>query len=125
MTKFNNELEYHHVGIPTKAPLLNGTYDAKDKLTCSGYFESVFGIEWMLFDDDSPLPEIIKTVPHVAFKVDNLAEALKDKELIWGPNKPTEYVTVAFIVENGAPVELLQFDRPESEIWPHEKKFKL
>ena len=125
MAKSNNGLEYHHTGIPTQGPLPNGTYDDKDKLTCSGYFDSVFGIEWMMFDEDSPLPEIIKTVPHVAFKVNDLAEAIKDKELIWGPNSPAEHVTVAFIVENGAPIELLQFDRPETEIWPHDRKFKL
>jgi hypothetical protein len=27
-------------------------------------------------------------------------------------------VTVAFIADNGAPVELLQFDGPEHEVWP-------
>jgi hypothetical protein len=31
---------------------------------------------------------------------------------------------VAFIVDNGAPVELLQFDSPEAEVWPREAKFK-
>lgn len=120
-----NTLEYHHIGIPTRKNLPDGTYNNIDKLTCSGYFESIFGIEWMLFEDNSPLPEIIKTVPHVAFKVNDLSEALKGKNVIWGPNTPTKYVTVAFIEENGAPIELLQFDKPESEIWPHNKKFTI
>ena len=34
-------------------------------------------------------------------------------------------VTVAFIVDNGAPIEFLQFDRPECEIWPDEAKFRI
>ena len=42
-----------------------------------------------------------------------------DKEVIIEPNSPAKGVTVAFIVENGAPIEFLQFDGPESETWPH------
>jgi hypothetical protein len=37
---------------------------------------------------------------------------------------PANGVTVAFIVDHGAPIEFLQFDRPESEVWPHDGKFK-
>ncbi len=41
------------------------------------------------------------------------------------PNSPTAGVTVAFIVDHGAPIEFLQFDRPESEIWPHPSKVSI
>jgi hypothetical protein len=34
----------------------------------SGYEQSDYGIEWMRFEPDSPLPELVKTVPHVAFE---------------------------------------------------------
>ena len=91
-------------------------------MIATGYYDSVFGIEWMKFDADNPLPELIKTVPHVAFVVDDLEAALEGHEVIVPPNSPAEGVTVAFIVENGAPVEFLQFDRPEQEVWPHPTK---
>ncbi len=29
------------------------------------------------------------------------------------------------LIDHGAPIEFLQFNRPESEIWPHEAKFKI
>jgi hypothetical protein len=54
------------------------------------------------------LPEIVKTVPHVAFEVENLAEAIKDKKVIIKPNSPSEGVLVAFIEENGVPIEFIQ-----------------
>ena len=120
-----NQLRFHHVGIPTTRKLPDADYRADWKMSASGYFESRFGIEWMSFDDDCPLPELIKTVPHVAFVVDDLAAALVGREVLVEPSCPADGVTVAFIVENGAPVELLQFDRPESEIWPHPEKFVL
>ena len=62
------------------------------------------------------MPELVKTVPHVAFVVDDLSAALAGKELLIAPNRPAEGVTVAFIVDNGAPIEFLQFDRPESKV---------
>jgi len=75
----------------------------------SGYEESPYKIEWMRFEPECPLPEIVKTIPHVAFEVDNLAEAIKGKNIIIEPNSPSEGVWVAFIEDNGAPVELMQY----------------
>jgi len=76
----------------------------------SGYETSPFGIEWMRFEPDCPLPELVKTVPHVAFEVDDLDAALVGQEVLIPPNKPSEGVRVAFIVHDGAPVEFLEFD---------------
>jgi hypothetical protein len=45
----------------------------------------------------------------VAFEVDDLEGALEGREVLIQPNSPSEGVVVAFIVEAGAPVELLQF----------------
>ncbi len=118
-------LRYHHVGIPTDRPLPRADYSEKYKMCASGYFERPYGVEWMNFDPDCPLPELVKTVPHVAFVVDDLEAAIADKEVLIPPNSPTEGVQVAFIVDHGAPIEFLQFDRPESEIWPPEAKFKI
>jgi hypothetical protein len=50
----------------------------------------------------------VKTVPHVAFEVDDLRAELAGKEVLIMPNSPSPGVTVAFIVENGAPIEFLQ-----------------
>ena len=79
------------------------------KVYVSGFESSPYGIQWMRFDADAPYPEIVKTVPHVAFQVDDLAMALKGKEILIEPNSPSEGVTVAMIVADGAPVELLEF----------------
>jgi len=90
----------------------------------SGYFESPYGVEWMKSDPDCPLPELVQTVPHVAFVVDDPEAAPAGKEILIEPNRSTEGVRVAFIMDHGTPIELLQFDRRESEIWPHEAEFK-
>jgi hypothetical protein len=65
----------------------------------------------MRFEPDAPYPEIVKTIPHLAFEVDDLATALAGKDILIPPNHPTEGVTVAMILSDGAPVELLEFHR--------------
>lgn len=101
--------EYHHLGIPTTVKRENETYLDRFRVYVSGYDISPYGIEWMRFEPDSPLPELVKTVPHVAFKVDDLAAELIGKEILIEPNSPSEGILVAFIVDSGAPVELLEY----------------
>jgi len=110
------DLRYHHLGIPTNVRREGEQYLEQFKMYVSGYDTSPYRIEWMRFEPDSPLPELVKTVPHVAFEVDDLHEAIAGQEVLIEPNSPSEDVTVAFIVDNGAPVELLQLGRsPERD----------
>jgi hypothetical protein len=118
------KLRYHHIGIPTLRPLPEEDYIPEFKLCASGYAQSPYGVEWMKFDPDCPLPELVKKVPHVAFVVDDLQAEIAGKEILIAPNRPSPGLTVAFIVDNGAPVEFLQFDRPRDEVWPEGAKIK-
>jgi hypothetical protein len=99
---------YDHIGIPTATPRDGEQYLEEYGMYVSGYEQSDFGVEWMRFEPDSPLPELVRTVPHVAFEVDDLQAELAGKEVLIAPNSPSPGVTVAFIVENGAPIEFLQ-----------------
>lgn len=102
---------YHHIGIPTDRPKEGESYNQELKFYSFGYDSSPYGIEWMRFDDDCPIPELIRTTPHIAFEVDDLESELQGKEILIEPNSPSEGVTVAFIVDNGAPVEFLHFEK--------------
>ena len=101
---------YHHLGIPTTRPVAGEVYMEEYRIWHAGYEESEFGIEWMRYGEGCDLPELVKTVPHVAFEVDDIHEAIRGRKVIIPPNSPSEGVIVAFIEENGAPVEFLQVE---------------
>jgi len=82
------------------------------KIHVSGFATSPYGIEWIRFDPDCVVSDLVRTVPHVAFEVDNLAAALTGQTLLGEVSSPSEGVRVAMIVDNGAPIELLEFVRP-------------
>ena len=111
-------MRYHHVGIPTDTPREGEVHLEEYGVHVSGFDSSPFGVEWMRYEPDCDLPELVKTVPHVAFVVDDLEAALAGREVLIAPNRPSDGVTVAFVVDNGAPVELLQFDGPDYEVSP-------
>ena len=100
---------YHHLGIPTQTPRTGEQHLPELKIHVSGFETSPYGIQWMRLDPDAPYPEIVKTVPHVAFEVDNLEAALAGKQILLPPSSPSAGVTAAMILDNGAPVELLEF----------------
>lgn len=108
-------MKYHHLGIPTKEKKEGETYLEKFKMYVSGYETSPYKIEWMRYEEDSPVNELVKTIPHIAFEVDDLNEAIKGKEILIEPNSPSEGVMVAFIIDNGAPVEFIQIAKKNDE----------
>lgn len=105
------KLRYHHLGIPTKEKHEGEVYLEEFKVYVAGYDTSPYKIEWMRYEDDSPVNKLVQSVPHIAFEVDDLEEAIRGKEIIIHPNSPSEGVRVAFIVDNGAPVEFLQMEK--------------
>ena len=107
----HNGWRYHHLGIPTEKPRPGEHYIKHLKIYVSGFETSPYGIEWIRFDNDCPISDIVKTVPHIAFEVDNLATALQGKQVISQPGSPSKGVKVAMIVDNGAPIELIEFEK--------------
>lgn len=104
-------MKYHHLGIPTTTRRAGEYYLEAADLHVYDYRHSPYGVEWIRFGPGNSSPDLVKTVPHVAFEVDDLEAALAGKDVIIPPSSPSEGVRVAFVADNGAPVELLQYDR--------------
>jgi hypothetical protein len=103
-------VRFNHIGIPT-TERFDGEIDVPHlHMTVSDHQDNPFGIQWMRYWDDSPLPDLVKTVPHAAFEVDDLEEAMGDFTVLTEPNRPSPGVRVAMIEVRGAPIELMQID---------------
>lgn len=53
-------------------------------------------------------------LPHVAYRVDDLAVATRDKEIVFGPFEPGDFGPIVFTHENGVVIEYLQYTQLES-----------
>lgn len=110
--------KYHHLGIPTTLKMADEHYIPHLKFYVSGFSSSPFGVEWMRFDKDCPIDQLIQTVPHLAFEVDDLDYELATRGLkvLTEPNYPGEGIRVAMIEHNGAPIELIEFEKNKKPI---------
>lgn len=104
-------MKFNHVGIPTTERFDGEIPLPHLQVTVSDHQDNPFGIQWQRYWEGAPYPELVKSVPHVAFEVDDLEEALQGRHILIEPNSPSPGVRVAFIQVRGAPVELMQIDR--------------
>jgi len=100
---------FHHLGIPTTVARPDEVHLEHLKIHVSGFGTSPYGVEWMRFDPDCPISGLVRTVPHVAFEVDDLEAALAGRTVLGGICSPSRGARTAMIIDNGAPVELIEF----------------
>lgn len=100
--------KYHHVGIPNEEIRQDEIPIPAVKAHVTNAEANPYGIEWIRFEADSPMPNIVKRVPHVGFMVDDIDAMIEGKMVIVRPFEPLPGLKVAFILENGAPIEFLQ-----------------
>jgi hypothetical protein len=67
---------YHHIGIPTTEAKPGETHLKRLKLFVVSHEKSEFGVEWMRFEVDAAVPDLVRQIPHVAFAVADLASEL-------------------------------------------------
>ena len=55
----------------------------------------------------------LQTIPHIAFEVEDLDYELANRnfKVIVATNPPADGIRVAMIEHNGAPIELIEFDK--------------
>lgn len=104
-------MKYDHLGIPTTSRFAGEIELPHLKMTVSDHQNNPFGIQWQRYWEDAPYPDLVKTIPHVAFEVEDMDATLQGHMVIIKPTSPSEGLAVAFIEVNGVPVELMCYDR--------------
>lgn len=108
--------EFHHMGIPTNDRREGEIFSPAAEMFTSDN-RGKFRIQWHRYTEASPLHPLVRTVPHPAFRVADLRDAIEGEELLLGPYEPIDGYFVAIINDNGVPIELIQTDLTDEEIW--------
>lgn len=101
--------KFNHVGVPTSVRQPKETYSPEMKLFLTDFNESPNRIEFLRFEDDSTMPDLLKTHTHIAYEVDDMEAELEGREILLAPVTNAERMTMAFIVEEGIGIELIHF----------------
>lgn len=111
------EYEFHHLGIPTDTPRRNERYSQTYGIYTSDSDCERVRTQWHRFESDSRLPQLMKSLPHLAFKVSCLEVAIRDCKVILGPYEPLPGYKVAVIDDGGHPIEFVETELSDEELW--------
>jgi len=100
--------ELHHIGIPTTEVKPNEVYMADAKLYITEIDDSPNKVEWLRFEEGSPMPELLRRSPHIAYVVPSIEQAMAGQEVLLPPFSPKEGMTCGFIIEEGLPIEVIE-----------------
>ncbi len=100
--------KFHHFGVPTAAKAENEIFIEGAGVHVTDPESHTYGIEFLRFEPDSQMPDILKTKCHAAFMVENLQDALKDQNVLIEPFDATDTIRVAFITDGDALIELME-----------------
>lgn len=105
-------MKFDHVGYRTEQKRVGEFFYAPNKVWITDSDKNPYKIEWLRYEEDSPVKEPVKSSPHIGYKVENLKEAMKGLKLLLGPLLINENKTVAFCqTSDGAVIELIETRR--------------
>lgn len=100
--------EFHHFGVPTQATGSEEVFIEGGKVHVTDPETHPYRVEFLRFEADSPMPEIVRTTSHAAFVVPDMEEALKGQKVVIMPFEAKEGLRVAFIMDGDALIELME-----------------
>lgn len=98
---------FDHVGIPTTTPQTGEVYNEGMKVYLTDYATSANRIEWLRFDSDSWMPQLIQQRTHMAWQVTDPEAEMAGKNVLLPPTDLGGGMWIAFIEEEGIAVELI------------------
>ena len=102
-------LVFNHVGLVTNEKKQDEFYYAPNKVWITDSEKHPYKIEWLRYEEDTPVKNQVRTQPHVGYVVDSLENASKGLQLLLGPMVIDESKTVGFYAcADGAVIELME-----------------
>ncbi len=111
------ECVFHHMGIPTLEKRQGERYSSRFRMYTSDGECGVMRVQWHRFEPGSSMHPLIQTIPHAAFKVEDLDRAVVGHNVLLGPYEPIPGFRVAIIEDGGQPIELVETSLTDEQVW--------
>ncbi|MFW6171493.1 MAG: hypothetical protein ACODAD_13465 [Planctomycetota bacterium] len=101
--------QFHHVGVITDEQQAGEIYVPETKVHVTNPADHPHHIEYLRFEPDTPVAGPVRTMPHMAFTVDDLSDEMEGCDVLLGPFQAMDNLQVVFVMVDGAVFELMQF----------------
>ena len=103
-------MKFHHIGIPTIERKEGAIFSEASQLHITNPDNHPYRIEWLRFEPGSPMPKLLQEAPHLAFAVEDVEAAVEGKDVLVAPKTLPNGIRIAFIIEDGVPIEFMEVD---------------
>jgi hypothetical protein len=111
---------FDHIGLIAHDPKPDESWVEATRVWVTSPRAHPYNIEWLRFEPDSPVVGPLRTEPHVAYRVDDVRSAIQGHEVLAEPFQPApdpSFLTVAFVLIDGAVIEFMEYGDPNEEGW--------
>jgi hypothetical protein len=105
-------VQFDHVGMIGDRPRPGESFVEATRVWRTDARQHPFRVEWLRFEPDSPVSGLVRTMPHVAYRVDDLAAAAEGLTVLLEPFDVGPRIVGFYQTPDGAVVELVQY-KPE------------
>ena len=104
-------MEFSHVGIVTDQPREGEVFVEATRVWITDFVKHPYHVEWLRFEPDSPVTGPVRHQPHVAYRVDSIAQAAEGMKTLIEPFEPLPGLRVGFyLAADGAVIEFMEYE---------------
>ena len=109
---------FDHIGLVTDEKQAGERWVEATRVWVTSPRDHPYNVEWLRFEPDSPVTGLLRTEPHVAYRVDDVDRAVDGHAVLAEPFDVGDgFLRVAFVEVDGAVVELMQYANPDETGW--------
>ena len=104
-------MQFDHIGIVTTEKKAGERFVPATRVWVTDFQKHPFHVEWLRFEPDSPVTGPVRTMPHVAYRVDNIQAAAKGMKVLLEPFDGGIARVGFYQTDDGAVVEFMEYPK--------------
>ena len=104
-------MQFDHIGVITTEKKPGERFIPATRVWVTDFQKHPFHVEWLRFEPDSPVTGPVRTMPHVANRVDNIQAAAKGMKVLLEPFDGGIARVGFYQTDDGAIVEFMEYPK--------------
>ena len=101
-------MQFEHLGIVTTDKKPGARFVPATRAWVTDFTTHPFRVEWLRFEPDSPVTGPVRSMPHVAYRVDDIRQAALGMRVLLEPFDAGPRIVGFYQAADGAVIEFIQ-----------------
>jgi hypothetical protein len=102
-------MQFDHIGIVTTEKKPDEIFIEPTRVWITDFQKHPYRVEWLRYEPDTPVTGPVRELPHVAYRVESIAEASQGMKVLLEPFDAGIAVVGFYQTDDGAVVEFMEY----------------